>query len=313
VLGEYVLPTSGSAWQETLISALGRLDYTPQAARQALARSIADGWLRAERRGRRSRVLLTPGTATMLTSGAERIYSFGRSRAWDGQWLLVVLRVPEQSRHVRHRIRSQLAWAGFGSLGGGVYVSPHVEREAELRTLADDNSAAEVQSFHARFGEVGRLEGIVGNAWDLDGVAQIYHQFIARFQRLRPKTPEAVFQAQTHLVHAWRKFPFLDPDLPETMLPRSWPRSRAQQLFETKHEAWYAAARDYFTSLDSVAEPARARRLRGGVTAAASRPRRTTPAAGFSRHPKTSLGGGPESSGPRPIAHVDAVVRSPSP
>ena len=142
----------GSAWQETLISALGRLDYTPQAARQALARSIADGWLRAERRERRSRVLLTPGTSTMLTSGAERIYSFGRSWDWDGQWLLVVLRVPEQSRHVRHRIRSQLAWAGFGSLGGGVYLSPHVEREAELRTLADDNSAAELQSFHARFG-----------------------------------------------------------------------------------------------------------------------------------------------------------------
>ena len=54
---------------------------------------------------------------------------------------------------------------------------------------------------------VGRLEDIVGNAWDLDAVAQTYDQFIARFERLRPKTPEAVFQAQTHLVHGWRKFP----------------------------------------------------------------------------------------------------------
>ncbi|MBV9001517.1 MAG: hypothetical protein JO304_20835 [Solirubrobacterales bacterium] len=56
--------------------------------------------------------------------------------------------------------------------------------------------------------------------------------------------------------------PFLDPGLPETMLPRGWPRSRAYQLFEAKHEAWYATARDYFMSLDSVAEPVRARRLR---------------------------------------------------
>ena len=262
VLGEYVLPTSGSAWQETLISALGRLDYTPQAGRQALSRSIADGWLRAERHGRRSRVLLTPGTSAMLSSGAERIYNFGRPWDWDGHWLLVVLRVPEQSRHVRHRIRSQLAWAGFGSLGGGVYVSPHVEREAELSALADDNSAAGVQSFHARFGEVGRLEDVVGNAWDLDAVAETYHQFIDRFERLRPKTPEAVFQAQTHLVHAWRKFPFLDPDLPETMLPRGWPRYKAVQVFEAKHEAWHGTARDYFMSLDSVTEPARTRPLR---------------------------------------------------
>jgi phenylacetic acid degradation operon negative regulatory protein len=262
VLGEYVLPTSGSAWQETLISALGGLDYKPQAARQALARSIADGWLRPERRGRRSRVHLTADTAAMLTSGAERIYSFGQPWEWDGQWLLIVLRVPEQSRHIRHRIRTQLAWAGFGSLGGGVYVSPHVEREAELRTMADGNTAAELQSFHARFGEVGNREDVVATAWDLDAVAKTYEDFIARFQHLRPKTPEGVFQAQTRLVHAWRKFPFLDPDLPETMLPRGWPRSKAHALFETKHATWHDTALDYFASLDSVAEPARTHRLR---------------------------------------------------
>jgi len=256
------MPTSGSAWQETLIGALGLLDYTPQAVRQAVARSIADGWLRAERHGRRSRVLLTPATATMLTSGAERIYTFGQPWEWDGQWLLVVLRVPEQSRHVRHRIRSQLAWAGFGSLGGGVYVSPHVEREAELRALAEANSAAEVQSFHARFGEVGRLEDIVANAWDLGAVAESYNEFIARFQRLRPKTPEAVFHAQTDLVHAWRQFPFLDPDLPESVLPRGWPRWRAHELFAAKHDAWHVVARDHFISLDSVADSATAEPLR---------------------------------------------------
>ena len=262
VLGEYVLPASGSAWQESLISALGALDYKPQAARQALARSIADGWLRPERHGRRSRVHLTPATAAMLTAGAERIYGFGRPWDWDGQWLLVVLRVPEQCRDVRHRIRTQLAWAGFGSLGGGVYVSPHVEREAELLAMADENAAAGLQSFHARFGQVGELEDVVATAWDLDAVAQTYREFIARFQRLRPKTPEAVFEAQTQLVHSWRKFPFLDPDLPETMLPRGWPRSRAQRLFEAQHAAWQTTAHDYFKSLDGVGDPATRPRLR---------------------------------------------------
>lgn len=261
VLGEYVLPAAGSAWQETLIRALAALDYKPQAARQAVARSIADGWLRTERHGRRSRVHLTPSTAAMLSFGAERIYSFGRPWDWDGQWLLVVLRVPEDRRDVRHQIRTQLAWAGFGSLGGGVYISPHVEREAEIRALAEDNSVAELQSFHARAGHVGGLEDVVASAWQLDTVAQTYHDFIARFQRLRPKTPEAVFEAQTRLVHAWRKFPFLDPDLPESMLPRGWPRSRAHELFEAKHAAWHATAHDYFGSLDSVGEPTRSGRL----------------------------------------------------
>src|SRR4051812_13303091 len=58
LLGEYVLSAEGGVWQETLIGALGALDYKPQAARQALARSVAGGWLRTERRGRRARVHL---------------------------------------------------------------------------------------------------------------------------------------------------------------------------------------------------------------------------------------------------------------
>src|SRR5919206_1635457 len=115
VLGEYVLPAPDGVWQETLISALNSLDYKTQAARQALARSVSGGWLRTERHGRRSRLRLTADTAAMLRTGAERLYGFGEPWEWDGRWLLVVLRVPEERREVRHRLRTRLAWAGFGS------------------------------------------------------------------------------------------------------------------------------------------------------------------------------------------------------
>ena len=54
--------------------------------------------------------------------------------------------MPEQRREVRHQLRTQLAWAGFGSLGGGLWISPHVEREAELEGIASDASAAESES-----------------------------------------------------------------------------------------------------------------------------------------------------------------------
>lgn len=254
ILGEYVLPASGSAWQETLISALGTLDYKPQTARQALARSIADGWLRPERHGRRSRVHLTEETAAMLTAGANRIYSFGEPWDWDGHWLLVVVRVPEPRRDVRHRVRTQLAWAGFGSLGAGLWISPHVERESELHTIVAHDQAAELQSFHARFGSFGDPGSVAASAWDLDAVAETYSGFTSRFERIRPKTPEDVFQAQTRLVHAWRKFPFLDPELPENVLPAEWPRSAAHELFASRHAAWRRTAQAYFTSLDSVSQ-----------------------------------------------------------
>jgi phenylacetic acid degradation operon negative regulatory protein len=252
LLGEYVLPASGSAWQETLIAALRALDHKTPAARRALARSVTAGWLRTERHGRRSRVHLTPATAEMLRAGTERIYSFGDPWMWDGRWLLVVLRVPEERREVRHQVRTRLAWAGFGSLGGGLWISPHVERERELHEAADGGSVAEVVSFFAQIGGIGDPAKVVAEAWDLEGVADAYRAFVARFGRLRPSSPQAMFRAQTLMVHEWRKFPFLDPDLPAGLLPRGWPRKRAHDLFQERHAQWHAAAQEHFAALEGA-------------------------------------------------------------
>ena len=258
ILGEYVLTTPEWIWHETLIRALAAVDVKPDAARQALARSIAAGWLCSERSGRRARVRLTEPTAEMLRSGARRIYGFGRPWEWHGHWLLVTLRVPEQRRDLRHRLRTQLAWAGFGSLGGGVWISPHVERESELIEMSGNGSAAELLSFHAEFGALGDPAQLIADAWNLDQVATSYREFIAAFSRQRPRGPEASFRSQTLLVHAWRKFPFLDPDLPEHLLPARWPRSRAQELFENRHAAWHEAAQDYFSGIEEARGPASA-------------------------------------------------------
>jgi phenylacetic acid degradation operon negative regulatory protein len=255
VLGEYVLPSPDGVWQETLVGALGALDYKPHAARQAIARSVAGGWLRAERHGRRSRMFLTGESAEMLQTGAERIYGFGEPWTWSGQWLLVVVRVPEERREVRHRVRTRLAWAGFGSLGGGVWLSPHAERENELRDLAEDG-VAELQTFRATLGRLGNAREMISEAWDLDAVAAAYRDFTEAFRRERPRAPVAVFRAQTMLVHEWRRFPFLDPDLPEQVLPEGWPRARAHDVFRDRHARWHATAQAHFGSLDALADAA---------------------------------------------------------
>jgi phenylacetic acid degradation operon negative regulatory protein len=258
-LGEYVLSVPDGVWQETLIAALGTLGYKTQAARQALARSVTAGWLSTERHGRRARLRLTAQTERMLRTGAARIYGFGEPWEWDGEWLLIILRVPEQRREVRHQLRTRLAWAGFGSLGGGLWISPHVQREQELRDNTPTESVAELRSFRARLGTIGDPVTLLADAWDLDEVAASYRAFTTRFRTLRPKRPEAVFCAQTLLVHEWRRFPFLDPDLPESILPAGWPRSQAHDVFVERHARWNDVAQDYFRSLEAEG-------LTGGAT-----------------------------------------------
>jgi phenylacetic acid degradation operon negative regulatory protein len=246
-----VLPRPQGVWQETLVGALVSLGYSRQAARQALARSTRDGWLVTERRGRRSRMTLGDRTAGLLRSGAERIYSFGRPWQWDGRWLIVVLRVPEERRAVRHQLRSRLAWTGLGSLGGGVWLTPHVAREEELAAAIREEPVAGVRSFVAELGRMGDPRSLVAEAWDLEAVRAQYEAFIEDFARVRALSAEACFRQQTLLVHAWRRFPFLDPDLPAGVLPPDWPRDRAHALFVERHQRWEAAACAHFAQLES--------------------------------------------------------------
>jgi phenylacetic acid degradation operon negative regulatory protein len=250
VLGEYVLPGNLTVWQETLVSALGALGFRREASRQAIARSIGAGWIKTERSGRRSQISLTDQGQEMLSAGAARIYGFGEPWEWDGRWLLIALRVPEERRDLRHWLRKQLAWEGFGSLGGGLWISPHVDREERIAALAENlDDAAMLVSFQAETGSVGEPQDLIKGAWDIDSVASSYRDFLKAFGSLRPRSPRAGFEAQTRLVHEWRRFPFLDPDLPPDLLPRRWPLGRAHALFEDRHRQWRDLAEDYFLSL----------------------------------------------------------------
>src|ERR1043166_7601368 len=72
VLGELVLPTGGEAWTSAFIDVFGRLGVEEKAARQALMRTAADGWLSPERIGRRTVWRLTPAAARLVRGGHAR-------------------------------------------------------------------------------------------------------------------------------------------------------------------------------------------------------------------------------------------------
>ena len=256
VLGEYVLRRGDPVWTSVLVRALGLLGVAEKSARQALARSAGEGWVSPARFGRRVRWELTGPGQTLLTEGARRIYSFGRAaRSWDGRWLLLLASVPDSKRELRHRLRTQLAWAGFGALAAGVWVSPDPGREAEARSiLAGLGLADTAMSFLGSYGSVGTQESVARQAWDLDEVSARYQDFIAAFADAAPATGADFLVAQTRLVHAWRRFPFLDPQLPADLLPSGWAGTTAARLFKSRHEAWQREAQQHWETLLAEAD-----------------------------------------------------------
>lgn len=245
VLGEYVLPSGEPAWTGSLVGALALLGVAEKAARQALGRTAAEGWITSRRHGRLARWQLTPAGRRLLTDGAERIYSFGEDGgSWDGRWLILLVSAPELTSQARHRMRTRLTWAGFGVLPGGVWVCPDPGREQEAdRILAELRPSPTGTSFIASHGDIGAQQDIVAQAWDLRAVERRYEEFIAAFAGVAPAGDDETLTAQTMLVHEWRRFPFLDPRLPADLLPPGWPGARAAALFRDRHARWQAGAR----------------------------------------------------------------------
>jgi phenylacetic acid degradation operon negative regulatory protein len=256
LLGEFMLPRAGAVWTSVLVRALAMFAVEEKSARQALARAAAEGWLTVHRQGRRARWELTAAGSRLLTEGASRIYSFGRGQpSWDHTWLILIVTVPEAKRELRHRLRTRMSWAGFGALSPGVWIAPQAHREAEARQILGDLGLGPAAlSFLASHGSIGRPAEIAAQAWDLDSVGARYEEFTSEFAGLRPGSGDQVMIAQTRLVHEWRRFPFLDPQLPAELLPAQWSGARAARLFHARHAEWSPRAQARWDEL--TAQPA---------------------------------------------------------
>jgi len=253
LLGEFVFRAGGSAWTSTFLEALGLLGVEEKAARQALARSAAEGWLQREREGRRVRWRLTPAGMQRCIDGTARIAGFGSARTnWDGQWLLLIVSVPEEQRALGHRLRRRLTWAGFGSLGQGTWITPHADLVVEATRILDElETLPHTLSFVSRFGKIGLEGDLVAEAWDIEELAARYREFIERFRKVRVRDDASAFVAQTRLIHEWRRFAFLDPVLPVELLPANWIGSQAKALYDDRSAAWLPAGQRWFCEAES--------------------------------------------------------------
>lgn len=247
--GDHLRARDGSAPVAALVRLLAPLGVQAPAVRTAVSRMVRQGWLTAVRLEAGPGYALTPRAVRRLDEAAERIYRTQRA-AWDGRWHLLVVTAPS-GRSDRDRLHAQLRYLGYGPLAGATWISPRPAPELDA-TLADAGARAD------RFTAVhdGDSQQLIAQAWDLDGLGRSYGRFLDEAGDLLGNdpavrrgdpldAPEASYAARSALVHAWRKFLFVDPGLPPALLPAEWPGTKAAAWFDDQATRLMPAARDF--------------------------------------------------------------------
>jgi phenylacetic acid degradation operon negative regulatory protein len=242
LLGSYVHPReTRRVWSGGLVAALAELGFSDGAARIALTRVV-------HREGRTVHYSLTRRTVTLLADGDHRIFSLGRRERPAGEWTVLWQSIPESRRQARERLVRRLRFLGFGPYQDGTWIAPH-DREAEVVALLGELDVTE----HAGL-LLGRpsaaldVRRFAGRAWDLDDLAARYTAFVGQFgghagEELPDKT---AFDVRTRLVHTFRAFPSLDPELPADLVPAPDHRAAAVELFHDLYTALAPAAQRHF-------------------------------------------------------------------
>jgi phenylacetic acid degradation operon negative regulatory protein len=252
LFGEYLLQRPGRVPVGSLIDLLSPFGLSEGAVRTVLSRMVRRRWLVSGRGKGRGRYALSARGRHLLQAGEKRIFHPPWDEPWDGQWYLLAYSIPESRRRLRNRLRVRLAWLGFGSLGNGLWLSPH-DVDREVRELARSfRLESRLVSFRGPVAGPTDPAQLVRACWDVPGIDRRYAAFIGRwereYERCRAAVPagtldaEACFVLRFRLIHEYREFLLIDPFLPRALLPPDWSGGDAAQLFRDLHDLLVAPA-----------------------------------------------------------------------
>lgn len=229
VFGDAVNPRGGEFWLGSLQDLMDRLRIEPSALRAAMSRLTADGWLKRERRGRKSYYCLAAAGENEFANAARKIYAPNR-QCWSGEWTIIVL--TGRAGQDRGNRRRQLRAEGFGSLSPTVFLRPISQDGPEEQSARPGETV-----FRSRLdGETNAAE-LIMQGWSLAQVDTGYANFIDSFTPLNKALenepeidPLSAVAARSLLIHNFRKVALRDPVFPIDLLPDRWKGDEARAL-----------------------------------------------------------------------------------
>ena len=265
VIGDAIAPHGGRAWLGSLIALLAPFGVTDRLLRTSVFRLAQEGWLVANRDGRRSLYAIDGQALPRLERANQRIYA-APGLHWDGRWTFVMAPNGSIDATLRAALRKELAWEGYAMLAPGVLAHPAPNLDSLKEILARTGAAGKVFVCAATElpGAITRpLRELVDDGWDLRPEIATYSQFLATFAPLLAMLrahgapgPAASFAIRTLLIHAYRRVQLHDAMLPVELLPDPWPGSDAYALAGAIYRQVANIAEDHVMQLLRAEEPA---------------------------------------------------------
>lgn len=261
LLGTYVRPFARTVWSGGMVSLLGEFGFSDGAARAALTRLVRRDLIARVRSGRLVHYRLTTRCEHLLIEGDGRIFTLGRLPTDAGPWTVLWHQIPEDRRLERTRLGRRLRFLGFGSVQDSVWVSPHDHSSEVEHLLRELDLTAHGSVFVASVRGGSGVPAMVARAWDLSGLEERYDAFCSGFEgyvdsRAPSLGDREAFLVRTRLMHAFRAFAQVDPELPDDLAPLSRSRARAVKIFDALYASLAASSQRHF---DAVAGSATAR------------------------------------------------------
>lgn len=251
LLGTYVRPFARTVWSGGLVVLLAEFGFSDGAARAALTRLVRRELIERVRSGRLVHYRLTPRCERLLIEGDGRIFALGRLPAGAGPWTVLLHQIPEERRLERARLGRRLRFLGFGSVQDSVWVAPQ-DHSSEVSDLLSELGVADwgavfVSSVRSGSG----LPALVSRAWDLTGLEERYKAFCSEFSRdaSRSLGDREAFLVRTRLMHTFRGFAQLDPELPDELAALSGARTQAAEIFDALYTGLAAPSQRHFDAV----------------------------------------------------------------
>lgn len=254
LFGDVILPHGGALWLGSLIRLLAPFGISDRLVRTSVYRLAEEGWLSAQRVGRRSMYTLRPSAARRFEHAYKRIYT-PTYLAWDGEWTHIMTLPGLLGGAQRSRLRKELLWEGFGALSPTAFIHPRPDFETltELLTRLQLQKGVFISNMTPSASTLGQpFPDLVEQCWDLDTITAGYRDFLNGFGTLpgllRKQTgvdDELAFVLRTLLIHAFRRVQLHDPQLPIELLPENWAGKAAYELCRDLYRLLYKKAENH--------------------------------------------------------------------